>query len=156
MFQNNLLMGAASISAGGITVDNSVLYNDDDSPRLTRTPTTVGNRRTSSLSLWYKRCTLGSIQQLFNTGAGDDITFNANDKLTFADSSGVSYNLQTDRTVQSLTTEELLAAGSLNQDSADSSIGSPCPLVAKESEAIKVQAENGGDLHVILSVLEIS
>jgi len=29
-------------------------------------------------------------------------------------------------------------------------------LVAKESEKINVQAENGGDLHVILSVLEIS
>jgi len=76
--------------------------------------------------------------------------------IYLVDSSGVSYNLQTDRAVQSLTTEELLAAGSLDQDSADSSIGSPCPLVAKESEAIKVQAENGGDLHVILSVLEIS
>ena len=49
-----------------------------------------------------------------------------------------------------------LAAGSLDQDTADSSIGTPCPLVAKESEVIKVQAENGGDLHVILSVLEIS
>lgn len=76
--------------------------------------------------------------------------------IYLVDSSSVSYNLQTDRTVQSLTTEELLAAGSLDQDSADSSIGTPCPLVAKESEAIKVQAENGGDLHVILSVLEIS
>ena len=76
--------------------------------------------------------------------------------IYLVDSSGVSYNLQTDRTVQSLTTEELLAAGSLDQDSADSSVGSPCPLVAKESEVIKVQAENGGDLHVILSVLEIS
>jgi hypothetical protein len=76
--------------------------------------------------------------------------------IYLVDTSSVSYNLQTDRTVQSLTTEELLAAGSLDQDSADSSIGSPCPLVAKESEVIKVQAENGGDLHVILSVLEIS
>ena len=76
--------------------------------------------------------------------------------IYLVDSSSVSYNLQTDRAVQSLTTEELLAAGSLDQDSADSSVGSPCPLVAKESEAIKVQAENGGDLHVILSVLEIS
>ena len=76
--------------------------------------------------------------------------------IYLVDTSSVSYNLQTDRTVQSLTTEELLATGSLNQDSADSSIGSPCPLVAKESEAIKVQAENGGDLHVILSALEIS
>ena len=76
--------------------------------------------------------------------------------IYLVDSSSVSYNLQTDRTVQSLTTEELLAAGSLDQDSADSSVGSPCPLVAKESEVIKVQAENGGDLHVVLSVLEIS
>ena len=76
--------------------------------------------------------------------------------IYLVDTSSVSYNLQTDRTVQSLTTEELLAAGSLDQDTADSSIGTPCPLVAKESEAIKVQAENGGDLHVILSALEIS
>ena len=76
--------------------------------------------------------------------------------IYLVDTDSVRYNLQTDRTVQSLTTEELLAAGSLDQDSADSSVGSPCPLVAKESEVIKVQAENGGDLHVILSVLEIS
>ena len=76
--------------------------------------------------------------------------------IYLVDTDSVSYNLQTDRAVQSLTTEELLAAGSLDQDSADSSIGSPCPLIAKESEVIKVQAENGGDLHIILSVLEIS
>ena len=76
--------------------------------------------------------------------------------IYLVDTSSVSYNLQTDRTVQSLTTEELLAAGSLDQDTADSSIGTPCPLVAKESEVIKVQAENGGDLHVILSVMEMS
>jgi hypothetical protein len=87
-----------------------------------------------------------------NTDAQNDCKIS----IYLVDSSSVSYNLQTDRTVQSLTTEELLAAGSLDQDSADSSIGTPCPLVAKESEVIKVQAENGGDLHVILSVLEIS
>ena len=87
-----------------------------------------------------------------NTDAQNDCKIS----IYLVDSSSVSYNLQTDRTVQSLTTEELLAAGSLDQDSADSSVGSPCPLVAKESEVIKVQAENGGDLHVILSVLEIS
>ena len=92
MFQNNLLMAAASISAaGGITVDNSVRYNDNDSPYLYQTPSSAGNRKTGSISLWYKRCNLGSIMQLFNAGAGDDITFNASDKLTFIDSSGVSY-----------------------------------------------------------------
>jgi hypothetical protein len=76
--------------------------------------------------------------------------------LYLVDTSSVSYNLQTNRQVQKGTTEELLAAGSLDQDSADSSIGAPVPLVLKESEVIKVQAQNGGDLHVILSVLEIS
>jgi len=91
MFQNNLLMAGASTGAGALTVDNSVRYNDDDSPRLYRTPSIAGNRRIGSLSFWYKRCNLGSIQQLFNAGAGDDITFNASDKLTFIDSSGVSY-----------------------------------------------------------------
>ena len=72
------------------------------------------------------------------------------------DTDSVSYNIQTNRQVQKGTTEEILAAGSLNQDSADSSIGAAVPLVLKESEVLKVQAENGGDLHVILSVLEIT
>ena len=72
------------------------------------------------------------------------------------DTDSVSYNVQTNRQVQKGTTEEILAAGNLSQDSADSSIGAPVPLVIKESEIVKVQAQQGGDLHVILSVLEIS
>ena len=72
------------------------------------------------------------------------------------DTDSVSYNVQTNRKVKKSTSDELLAAGNLDQDSADSSTASPVPLVLKESEVIKVQANNGGDLHVILSVLEIS
>jgi len=111
---------------------------------------------TSELSTLYTvpTATTGIIKSIrvANIDAQNDCKIS----IYLVDTDSVSYNLQTDRTVQSLTTEELLAAGSLDQDSADSSIGSPCPLVAKESEVIKVQAENGGDLHVILSVLEIS
>ena len=111
---------------------------------------------TSELSTLYTvpTATTGIIKSIrvSNVDAQNDCKIS----IYLVDTSSVSYNLQTDRTVQSLTTEELLATGSLNQDSADSSIGSPCPLIAKESEVIKVQAENGGDLHVILSVLEIS
>ena len=62
------------------------------------------------------------------------------------DSSSVSYTLETNRNVQKGTSEELFNSYSF----------STSPVVLKESEAIKVQAENGGDLHVILSVLEIS
>tara|TARA_R100000687_G_scaffold41961_1_gene34332 strand:+ start:145 stop:519 length:375 start_codon:yes stop_codon:yes gene_type:complete len=72
------------------------------------------------------------------------------------DTSSVSYNLQTNRKVQKGRSEELLAAGNLDQESGDSSTASTVPLVLKESEVLKVQAENGGDLHVILSVMEIT
>ena len=72
------------------------------------------------------------------------------------DTDSVSYNIQTDRKVEKSTSDELLAAGNMDQDSADSSTASSVPLVLKESEVIKIQAQNGGDLHVILSVLEIS
>jgi len=76
--------------------------------------------------------------------------------IYLVDTSSVSYNIQTDRKVEKSTSDELLAAGNLDQETADSSATSPVPLVLKESEVIKVQAEHGGDLHVILSVLEIS
>jgi hypothetical protein len=85
-----------------------------------------------------------------------DTENNCKISLYLVDSSSVSYNLQTNRVVQKETSEELLAAGNLDQDSSDSSIGPSVPLVLKESEVIKVKAQNGGDLHIILSVLEIS
>jgi len=92
VFQNNILSGVGGQGAGaGITVDESCLFNPGDSPRLYRTPTVAGNQVMGSLSLWYKRSGLTTIMQLFNAGAGNDITFNASDQLTFADSSGVSY-----------------------------------------------------------------
>jgi hypothetical protein len=62
------------------------------------------------------------------------------------DSSSISYTLETNRVVQKGTSEELFNSYSF----------STSPVVLKELEIIKLQAQNGGDLHVILSVLEIS
>ena len=78
--------------------------------------------------------------------------------IFLVDTDSVSYNLQTDRTIKSNKTAELLATGVSNSGfgATDSSFAPATPLIAKESEIIKVQAENGGDLHVILSVMEIS
>ena len=76
--------------------------------------------------------------------------------LFLVDSSSVSYNIQTDRQIQKGRSEELLAAGNLDQDSGDYSDSAPVPLVLKESEVLKAQAENGGDIHVLISVLEIT
>ena len=64
------------------------------------------------------------------------------------DTDSVSYNLETTRKVQKGESEELLKSSQQT--------GGTAPIVFKESEVLKVQAENGGDLHVILSVLEVS
>ena len=62
------------------------------------------------------------------------------------DTDSVSYTLETNRNVQKGTSEELFNSYSF----------STSPVVLKESEVLKVQAENGGDLHMVLSVLEIT
>ena len=64
------------------------------------------------------------------------------------DTDSVSYNLETNRKVQKGESEELLKSSQQT--------GGTAPMVFNESEVLKVQAENGGDLHVILSVLEVS
>jgi len=71
MFQNNLLMAAASTaSAGGFSIDNSVRYNDDDSPGLTRT-NSVGPTDASKgiIGGWFKSSNIG-ITRTFWTCAG--------------------------------------------------------------------------------------
>ena len=88
--------------------------------------------------------------------ANVDASNNCEVSLYLVDSDATGYTLQLSRDIESKTTQELLAAGNLSQSSADSSAAAPVPLVAKESEIIKIQAENANDLHVVLSVLEIS
>ena len=88
--------------------------------------------------------------------ANVDTSNNCEVSLYLVDTDSTSFTLQLSRDIESKTTQELLAAGNSSQISADSSTSSLAPLVAKESEIIKIQAENANDLHVVLSVLEIS
>ena len=88
--------------------------------------------------------------------ANVDTSNNCEVSLYLVDTDSTSFTLQLSRDIESKTTQELLAAGNSSQVSADSSTSSIAPLVAKESEIIKIQAENANDLHVVLSVLEIS
>jgi len=60
MFQNNLLMAAASISGDvAYTVDNSCRFNDGDGPFLSQTPGTPDSVRIGTISIWVKLCELG-------------------------------------------------------------------------------------------------
>ena len=42
----------------GVAQTNSLRFNDDDSPNLSRTPSSAGNRKTFTLSTWIKRSNL--------------------------------------------------------------------------------------------------
>jgi glucan-binding YG repeat protein len=48
------ILGANSLSGGGYEISNSLRFNDDDSPYLSFTPGSAGNRRTFTLSVWFK------------------------------------------------------------------------------------------------------
>ena len=88
--------------------------------------------------------------------SNDDIENDCNVSLYLVDSNSVSYSLEMDRTIQAKRSQELLATGNMAQDTSDSAVSAPAPLVAKESEIIKAQAQNGNDLSIIISILEMS
>ena len=88
--------------------------------------------------------------------SNDDVENDCNVSLYLVDSNSVSYSLEMDRTIQAKRSQELLATGNMAQDTYDSAVSAPAPLVAKESEKIKAQAQNGNDLSIIISVLEMS
>ena len=88
--------------------------------------------------------------------SNDDTENNCNISLHLVDSNSVSYSLEVDRIIQAKRSQELLATGNMAQDTSDSAVSAPAPLVAKESEIIKAQAQNGNDLSIIISVLEMS
>jgi len=68
-----------------------------------------------------------------DAGSGTTIT------ITLVNASGVIFNLFKDKAIGSKATTELLTQ----------------PLVMEESEALKVQAADANELHVIASILEI-
>ena len=86
------------------TVPNSVIFNDDDSAYLSRTPGSAGNRKTWTFSSWVKRASLfnGSVPQIvFSAANGSTLDFimqfgQSDDTLRISDySSGTASNLIT-------------------------------------------------------------
>jgi hypothetical protein len=75
----------ASVS-GGYQISRSLRFNSADSPSLGRTPTTTSNQRTSTLSLWVKRGTLGAEGRIMANDSSGSATifwvlFNSSDQI---------------------------------------------------------------------------
>ena len=75
--------------------------------------------------------------------------------LTVTDGDSVVYYLEVNRTIQKKSSQELLAAGNMKTDSADSSVSSSTPIILKSSEVLKATT-TGSDIHVIVSALEMT
>ena len=48
---NNILAGASGQGGSGYEIERSLRFNPGDSPSLTRTPSSSGNRKTFTISL---------------------------------------------------------------------------------------------------------
>jgi len=87
-------------------VDRSLRFNDGDSANLNRTPSSAGNQKTWTLSVWIKRTTIDANQRIFtaydgsNTNAECGVQFQSDGKIQIWNnntSSNTDTNLKTDR-----------------------------------------------------------
>ena len=82
------ILGANTSSTAAYEVANSCRFNDGDSAYMTKTPGSDGNRQTFTISVWLKRGTLGSQQNILgssdsNFGNGLFFQFQSDDTFRF-------------------------------------------------------------------------
>ena len=84
------ILGANSVSGGGYEIDNSIRYNDGDSPYLSKTFSgSNAYGRVFTLSFWIKRSAISLDQYIFHARSADSqgnfarINFNADDTFQF-------------------------------------------------------------------------
>tara|TARA_R110002020_G_scaffold392885_2_gene603197 strand:+ start:995 stop:1378 length:384 start_codon:yes stop_codon:yes gene_type:complete len=91
--------------------------------------------------------------------SNSNVNRNCNITLNLVDTDSTVFPLETSREIPKGSSVELLQTG-LEADTGfttrSARAGGSAPLVLKESEVLKVVAERGGDLTMIISVLEIT
>ena len=71
----------------GYEISNSLRFNDDDSPKVSRSISSSGSARNATLSVWVKRGNLGTRQQIYSNKtassgfSGMNVYFYTDDKL---------------------------------------------------------------------------
>ncbi len=75
----------------GYEVENSLRFNDDDSPKVSRSISSSGSARNATLSVWVKRGNLGTRQQIYSNKTADsafsgmNMYFNASNNRLYID-----------------------------------------------------------------------
>jgi len=62
-------IGGALGSFYGHEIEQSLRFEDGDSPYLSHTPASAGNRDVNTTSFWVKRANLGTVQMIFTAGS---------------------------------------------------------------------------------------
>jgi hypothetical protein len=76
------VLGSNSAVAGGYEIDNSLRFNDADSPKLTKTFGSAGSSvRTFTISFWVKKCLNGKVNDLCGVTNGLQFIFRSGDDL---------------------------------------------------------------------------
>ncbi len=100
VFYNNVIAGAAGAGGGDFTIQRSLRFNDGDTAHCSRTPSSAGNRKTMTWSLWVKRGDLAIEANIFTVDDGSSntaaaIRFDTDGKMKITD--GVGGEINTDR-----------------------------------------------------------
>ena len=74
------------------TIDKSVIFNDGDSPQLSKTPSGAGNRRTFTFSVWLKRGELTGSEQ-YILSASNSASSTKYDFIYFDTDNCIEYNI---------------------------------------------------------------
>ena len=88
-FYDAIRVGASGAADTAFTVDRSLRFNDGDSPYLSRTPSSAGNRRTYTISVWSKINDNGSFRTILGAGGGS-----TRDRLQIFDDDRIVFNLR--------------------------------------------------------------
>ena len=92
------ILGANTESAA-YEVSNSLRFNDDDSPKVSRSISSSGSARNATLSVWVKRANLGTRQQIYSNKTASssfsamNMYFNASNDRLYIDHHDGSSNL---------------------------------------------------------------
>jgi hypothetical protein len=88
------LHNRGSISTG-YDIDNSLKLEDDNTEYLVRTPSSDGDRKKFTISLWVKRTELGSYQTLYGAQPASGFSDNNTFQFAFTNDDKIGLGLQT-------------------------------------------------------------
>ena len=75
VLNENTIIGA-SAAGGDYEIEQSLRFNDDDTPYLSFQPSSASNRKTYTFSFWFKRATQTNESPIFTSNQGHEPGFN--------------------------------------------------------------------------------